>query len=1226
MRYLIKNRNVISAVILSAIFTILVPSTKLYAETGTGSAFDDVLHTVELLKENKHYDSSLIVIENELTRTLADHQRITLLNLCATAYMGQQNHSQADSVLDVALTHYSEDSQEDSLKAEIFTNKATANFYLRQFDIARQYIASSLTIRQDLYGQQHELVALNYTNLGMLFGATHIYDSALYFHQKALDIRSVVFGPEHPKTAISLYRMSTIYSTIGQFDAADSLLQIVLKVKQQEMGEDHLSISQILNSIGILRFRKGDLSGAKDFHTRALEIQRKNVPENDTLIAITMTNLANVYTYSHDFQNAEKAYQSVIDIYTEQYGERSISVCQVLTNLASLYNYWVRYKEAEHIYYKVIDIMTELDGPQSMGVAMGKAGLASIYNEQYRLEEAEKPYLESLAIFRRIFGDEHQNVAVTLFNIGLLYDKQGRMLEASKYLTQSLALSKKIFGELHQDNAQTLKVLGGMYKDMGRFDKADSMYQEALSILNQTVPEDHPQVALCYLGFAGTAGERHLYDEAIVYAEKALKIRENLYGLESHPVHYTYTTFGNLYYLMNRFEEAESYYRKVYDYLLNTEDSTNPAMISALSGIGINLYAQEKYSEAIEFHRRAVAQRIKMYSPHHPESVNGLGALADSYCSINNFDSAFVCYEKYFQTRQEFLRYVFSFSSENQKLLWYNYHPLYTNSLFSTALSQNNADYNRLVAETILKCKSIVIDVSLSERKTLLGVESDELQASLDSLQLLRTEAANLFLANLPNRGTGESQRFNQLTAEIESIESSLSERSQEFLNNYRARNFGVNDVCLALESNEVLWEYFKYKPYDHSAVGNHHDHTGDPRYLVVRLDSQGNTDLYDLGSAEIIDSLVALTREKIDASYIHVFSTNASVHEQELKGITNELYNLLVTPIRQHHPDDSMLFVSPDAMLCLMPFEILCNNDDDYFIQESCVSYLGSGRGLLSKSHSHSKKNTAFIFADPDFESASPKVYADKSNLVQQSFSEIKNDRLGQFRSGSCLNSQFQQLDYSRSECEEIVRTLDRHAQFEIKEYLGTHANESGIKGIQQPPYLLHISTHGYFCDRDSQDESLGVINPLLLSGLILSGANQYLSGSDTVITSGNYEDGILTALEVSQLNLMNTELVTLSACETGVGQVVSTEGVFGLCRAFRHAGARSLIASLWKVPDKESSEFMQLFYANWLSGQKKRSALRNASLAMMEKAKQRNNCRHPVLWSGFILTGDPD
>lgn len=185
-----------------------------------------------------------------------------------------------------------------------------------------------------------------------------------------------------------------------------------------------------------------------------------------------------------------------------------------------------------------------------------------------------------------------------------------------------------------------------------------------------------------------------------------------------------------------------------------------------------------------------------------------------------------------------------------------------------------------------------------------------------------------------------------------------------------------------------------------------------------------------------------------------------------------------------------------------------------------------------------------------------------------------------------------------------------------------------------------MHIATRGYFIKDqvdikqftqpelfrqtfDGQRLALGQFeNPLLRSFLALAGANNIGQQQDP----NQIYDGIATAYEISGMNLQGTDLIVLSACETGLGEVQNGEGVFGLRRAFQLAGAQTVVMSLWKVPDNETKELMIDFYTRLKNGECKSQALRHAQLAMMRKQREQHGSAHPYFWGAFICAGNPE
>ena len=220
-------------------------------------------------------------------------------------------------------------------------------------------------------------------------------------------------------------------------------------------------------------------------------------------------------------------------------------------------------------------------------------------------------------------------------------------------------------------------------------------------------------------------------------------------------------------------------------------------------------------------------------------------------------------------------------------------------------------------------------------------------------------------------------------------------------------------------------------------------------------------------------------------------------------------------------------------------------------------------------------------------------------------------------------VNADFTKTDYiwsylpgTESEIRTIQKILIKKDK-NVQVYSSSIATENAIKSMSgHSPAVLHLATHGFFYS-ESDEKKNNVFSeskdPLLRSGLILAGANHaWVNGMNPYQT----EDGILTAAEISVLDLSNTDLVVLSACETGLGDITKTEGVYGLQRAFKMAGVDIIIMSLWQVPDQETAEFMSLFYSKWSKGMGVRESFRYAQNKMYKKYPN-----DPNKWAGFIL-----
>jgi CHAT domain-containing protein len=207
--------------------------------------------------------------------------------------------------------------------------------------------------------------------------------------------------------------------------------------------------------------------------------------------------------------------------------------------------------------------------------------------------------------------------------------------------------------------------------------------------------------------------------------------------------------------------------------------------------------------------------------------------------------------------------------------------------------------------------------------------------------------------------------------------------------------------------------------------------------------------------------------------------------------------------------------------------------------------------------------------------------------------------------------------LPGTNKEVDEIQNIL-KAASWSVSTHKMSDATEESIKQIHNPK-ILHVATHGFFMNDvdllDSDDDETGKFlkNPLLRSGLLLAGAGVKEDDKDATVV----DDGILTAYEAMNLTLDNTDLIVMSACETGLGEIRNGEGVYGLQRSFLVAGASAVMMSLWQVDDTATQELMVKFYSNWMSGDHKMDAFRKAQLSMKEKYKS------PFYWGAFIMVG---
>jgi CHAT domain-containing protein len=326
-----------------------------------------------------------------------------------------------------------------------------------------------------------------------------------------------------------------------------------------------------------------------------------------------------------------------------------------------------------------------------------------------------------------------------------------------------------------------------------------------------------------------------------------------------------------------------------------------------------------------------------------------------------------------------------------------------------------------------------------------------------------------------------------------------------------------------------------------------------------------------------------------------------------------------IMQPLRPLLGDAAQLLISPDGQLNLIPFEALVDEQNSYLTERFACTYLTSGRDLLRLQVPRTSRNAPVVIANPMF--GEPQMAAANGGRPPRASVNRKrrssNIRQSLTTGSDMANVYFAPLDGTAQEAR-AIKSLFAEANV----LTGAQATETSLKRVAAPR-LLHIATHGFFLT-DAQTSyntsvegarglsaNVKIENPLLRSGLALAGANLH-NGAD--------DDGILTALEASGLNLWGTKLVTLSACDTGLGEVKNGDGVYGLRRAFMLAGTETLVMSLWPVSDYVTRELMTAYYNGLKQGEGRGAALRQVQLGMLK----RKDRQHPFYWASFIQAGE--
>jgi CHAT domain-containing protein len=824
-----------------------------------------------------------------------------------------------------------------------------------------------------------------------------------------------------------------------------------------------------------------------------------------------------------------------------------------------------------------------------------------LYAEACRLRDAGK-YDEALPLFervietrKRISGPDNRDLATVLHDLAVFYYYKGDYPKVEPVSARALAIQENTLGPEHTDVAASLNLLANISFNKGDYAKAEPLYLRALTIKQKAIGPEHPGLAFYLNNLARVydkKGEHHKAEPLYVHA---LAIREKRLGPEHPFVAISLNNLANLYYNKGDNANAESLHKRALTIREKWLGPNHRYVAESLRNLA-NIYRDRKdYEQAEPLYLRALAIEEKTLGPQRPHIARTLNNLALFYATKGDIAQSIAIQSRANAVTEYNLSLNLDTGSERQKLVFlaiFSKQTDFTLSLHGRA-APNDLQALNLAFTTLLRRKARGLDAMTDTIATLRRHATSQDRALFDKLTQARSQFATLKIKEpAAINSYTEQARLNQLEEEIEKLEGELSARSVGFRANTQPVTLAA--VQAALPAASALVEFVVYTPQDPRTENDQ-----PPRYLAYLLAPQGQPRWVDLGEAAPIDHAVEGWRRALRGNRVDVKRLARELDEKIMRPVRSSLQSGQSGPGEIRH-----LLIAPDGKLNLIPFAALVDEENQYLIERYNISYLTSGRDLLRLQDSPPSQNAPLIVADPLFGTVA-------SATVR-----------GVQRSGT-----YRPLPGTKAEALAIKAVLPKASLL-----LQQEATEAALKRVRAPR-ILHIATHGFFhTDQQAQQAEMGDVaddnplasdlrlsrraalieEPLLRSGLALSGANRNKNGDD---------DGVLTALEVAGLDLWGTKLVVLSACDTGVGEVKPNgEGVQGLRRALVLAGSESQVMSLWPVTDQGAKELMIEYYRALQRGEGRSDGLRQVQLRMMRSEKR----RHPFYWAAFIQSGE--
>jgi len=1090
----------------------------------------------------------------------------------------------------------------------------------RKFEEALQVIEMAEKKAEVAFGKNSAAYGTCLHNYAVIYHYWGRNAEAEYYYLEAIIVREKAIGKEHPDYAASLNNLAGIYLISANYAKAEPLY---LEAKAIWKKERHPNYVKMLNSIVILYREMGNYDAAKNIALELLSLQEKELGTEHLDYAVSLSSLATLYETMARYEEAEAAFLKVLIILKKIPNDEITNYPGTLTNLANLYDDMGQYEKAEPLYLEAQSIFEKILGKEHHIYAACVFNLGYLYQNMEQYEKAEPLYIEAKSIRERTLGKGHPEYAVNIDNLGSLYLHMGQYEKSELLYLEAKAIREKVLGKEHPDYARTLNNLANLYYELGQNEKAEPLFLEAIAIKKQKLGQEHPSYATSLDNLANLYSRMSQYKKADSLHLEAKIIREKVLGKEHSAYASSLNNLAGLFYRIGEYEKAELLYLEAKAINEKVLGKQNPSYGENLHNLATLYKKMKRYSSAETLYIEAKAIWGKTLGrEHHYASTTYY--LAELYQEMGRPESASSYYLESNQIQHDLLLESSHYLSEKELS---KYATTFIKVLdgfasFVHTTSSSNPGMTAGSYNNVLFHKGFLLE-AVNSRNNL--TQSDTAATRLNNLQ--KSYLRRLSREYAKPLAERDSTHISEWEEKANTLEKELVRTVADYGD--LTRQVSWQEVQRELHPGEAAVEFVSYRYY----IPKPTDSTMYAALVVLPGDTTPH--------------FIPLFEERRLQALFNRPGFDEQLTVKGLYGSKSELLNLLWQPLESLLRDVKTIYYSPAGLLHrINPAALLDESKQPLSANRQWVR-VGSTRELVTgrladRSFAHTPEAqaplTALVYGginyDMDslaFTAANP-IEATDSNVLDfrrkdGNFRYIVEEQspgtTPGIRGGG--DGAWEPLIGSAREAEQVSALLHK-AGFRTDVRQGFDASEERIKKIgenEPSPRILHLATHGFaYPDpkkeppkafTDSEPAYKLQDDPMLRSGLVLAGANHYWKNKRPLT---NREDGVLVAYEVRDLNLRNTELAVLSACQTGLGDVVGSEGVYGLQRAFRIAGAKFLIVSLWQVPDTQTQELMRLFYENWLDKQESlRDAFNHAQQTMREQEP------NPYIWAGFVL-----
>lgn len=823
--------------------------------------------------------------------------------------------------------------------------------------------------------------------------------------------------------------------------------------------------------------------------------------------------------------------------------------------------------QAQKKFEQAIELYKKIDSTNSLGYALSISNLGLLFQNSGRYTKAIEFNTEALAI-RKVRKPGSLVHAASLNNMGVLqkdlgdYDKSEELIKQANQINLEKSEKSKV------PNAITLNNLAMLYQTLGRYKDAEKLLNECLEVAAEEMREKSDNYIRFQINLAILYKETGRLDEAKLVYNRCMKIKRTRLS-DRHP-DYAHLCRGKAAVLMELREDDEevvklltkaaSIYEKKYG-------KYHPAYASTVLDLGNYYRVRNDYDQAKKNLDEAVMVRKELLGENHQDYLKAKESLGLLEWQHGNTAVASTHLKEVIVKTVGYIDTYFAPMSEAEKAKFWDKLQPRLQKFYSFAVENYTKDPELLhmMYNNQIKTKALLLNSTSKVRNSILNSGSSELIVKYTMWLNQKEELARVYTLT-KKQIEEENINLDSLEKATNALEKKLIEESVMFNSSIQGEEISYKSLHKLLEDDEALVEIVQFRRFNVSF-------TDEVYYAGLIM------------TKEISEPKLVLLKNGADMEAGHIRSYRKAMtnYKDDPTAYTNywEAFDKVVGKKKK-------VYVSLDGVYNVVSLNTL-KDGDTYLIDRHDFVLLSNAKDLnaVKNIRPAASRKTATLIGFPDYGN----------------------------------NKAVDPLPGTKTEVEFINGLLKKN-KFKTTVFLGGNASEGNVKSSETK--ILHIATHGFFfpdVDHVKSERVFGIetskakSNPLHRSGLLLANAEATIFGQEADHSTSN--NGILTAYETMNLSLEETELVVLSACETGLGDIKAGEGVYGLQRSFQVAGAKSVIMSLWWVSDEATMELMRHFYQQYMKTGNKQASFLAAQQAVKLKFKE------PYFWGAFVLIG---